>query len=597
MRILLHRGLFALLCLCCLALPGCGGGGSGSLPPPAISISLSPSQASVRVGAQLAFQAAVQGSTDTAVMWQVNGVPAGNATFGTIDAAGLYTAPPVPPTPPNITVTATAHSDPAKSASASVDVTIGVVVLPASVSLNLSAAQCPATQQFAATVSGTSNSAVDWNVNGIAAGDPDATFGTISVDGLYTAPVSIPSPPSFRVSAVSQADPSQSGRANVTISAGGPSIDRAPQSAPIHLGTSGGNADDKTGNACCSGTLGALVARNGTQFILSNNHVLARVDQAKPGEPIVQPGLVDNACSPGATVANFTQAVPLQNSSKTAVADAALAQVVAGQVDPAGGILQLGAVDCGVAQSSPPANTTIAPAVGMPVAKSGRTTGLTCSTISEIAVDNLKVQYQNVCGSNATFTVTFNNQVVVEDASFGGPGDSGALLVSADTSQPTALLFGGDTISGITVANPIQDVLAALPDPSDHALPTIVGGSAHPVAACAGTAASTALASNSARESPHPAALEMARAEAVKKNYLAELSADPAVLGVGVGAGDVPGTAAIVVFVQRGKAHRSIPATLDGVATRVRTIGPIRAFSRISCPARDPVRSSLSALR
>jgi hypothetical protein len=471
------------------------------------------------------------------------------------------------------------------------------VVLPASVSLNVSAAQCPVTQQFAATVSGTGNSAVDWNVNGIPAGNPNATFGTITNDGLYTAPDTIPNPPTFSVTAVSQEDSSQSGKANVTVSAGGPSVDRAAQNPPIRLGTSGGNAADKTANSCCSGTLGALVMRNGTKFILSNNHVLARADQAKPGEAIVQPGLVDSVCTPGATVANFTEAVPLQNSSKTAVADAALAQVVAGQVDPTGAILQLGAVDCGAAQPAPPANTTIAPAVGMPVAKSGRTTGLTCSTISEIAVDNLKVQYQNVCGSSATFTVTFNNQVVIEDSSFGSPGDSGALLVNADTSQPTALLFGGDTSTGITVANPIHDVLAALPDPSDHALPTIVGGSVHPVAACASNATSTAAASNSARELPHPAALEMARAEAVKKNYLAALSADPAVLGVGVGAGEGAGTAAIVVFVEREKTHRAVPPVLDGVKTRVKAVGPIRAFTGFFCPAGDAVPSRLTSLR
>jgi hypothetical protein len=567
------------------------------VPPPQISVSLSPSQATVKVSAQLAFHAFVQGSTDTAVMWQVNGVSGGNAAFGTIDAAGVYTAPPVPPTPPNIAVTATAHADPTKSASASVDVTISVGVLPASVFLNVSAAQCPVTQQFVATVSGTNDTAVDWSVNGTPAGNPSATFGTITSDGLYTAPGSIPSPPVFNVSAVSQADPSQSGKANVTISAGGASTDRVPQNVPIHLGTSGGNADDKTSNACCSGTLGALVLRNGTQFILSNNHVLARAGQANPGEPIVQPGLVDTSCSPGATVADFTQAVPLQNSSKTAVADAALAQVVPGQVDPTGAILQLGAVDCGLAQPAPPANTTIAPAVGMPVAKSGRTTGLTCGTISEIAVDNVKVQYQTVCGSSATFTVTFNNQVVIEDSSFGGPGDSGALLVNADTSQPTALLFGGDTVAGITVANPIQDVLAALPDPSDHSLPTIVGGSPHPVAACVGNPAPAVATANSRSGSPHFSPAVMARAQAVKKNYLAALSADPAVLGVGLGAGATPAAAVIVVFVERGKTHRPIPPVLDGVATVVKTIGPIRAFSALSCTAKDPVRSNLDSLR
>ena len=100
--------------------------------------------------------------------------------------------------------------------------------------------------------------------------------------------------------------------------------------------------------------------------------------------------------------------------------------------DPSGAILQLGALNCGLAQPASPASTTVAAAVGMAVAKSGRTTGLTCGTISEIACDGLKVQYQNTCGSTATFTVTFNNQMVIESSSFGDAGDSGSLIVEAE---------------------------------------------------------------------------------------------------------------------------------------------------------------------
>ena len=223
---------------------------------------------------------------------------------------------------------------------------------------------------------------------------------------MYAPPATIPSPPEFNVTATSEADASQSASAGVTVSAGGPAVDQAAEAAPIELGTSGGNANDKTSGFCCSGTLGSLVTRNGGDFILSNNHVLARSDQAQPGESIVQPGLVDTLCVPANPVATFTQAVPLHTTNAPALADAALAQVIAGQVDPSGAILQLGALNCGLAQPAPPASTTVAPAVGMAVAKSGRTTGLTCGTISEIAVDGLKVQYQNSCGSNATFTVT-----------------------------------------------------------------------------------------------------------------------------------------------------------------------------------------------
>src|ERR1051325_9717916 len=63
-----------------------------------------------------------------------------------------------------------------------------------------------------------------------------------------------------------------------------------------HFGVSGGNVNDISRRFCCSGTLGSLVTNGTTQYILSNNHALARADQAAPGEDVSQPGLVDNNC-------------------------------------------------------------------------------------------------------------------------------------------------------------------------------------------------------------------------------------------------------------------------------------------------------------
>ena len=65
---------------------------------------------------------------------------------------------------------------------------------------------------------------------------------------------------------------------------------RKRQKRPIKLGISGGNILDSTFffglQFCCSGTLGALVEKNGTLYVLSNNHVLARVNRGEVGEPI-----------------------------------------------------------------------------------------------------------------------------------------------------------------------------------------------------------------------------------------------------------------------------------------------------------------------
>src|SRR5437660_80057 len=86
-----------------------------------------------------------------------------------------------------------------------------------SISPTGAALQVGHSQQFAATVSNTSNSAVTWLVNGKVGGD--STLGTISSTGLYTVPSSVPSPSSVTVTAQSVADTTKSASANVNISA------------------------------------------------------------------------------------------------------------------------------------------------------------------------------------------------------------------------------------------------------------------------------------------------------------------------------------------------------------------------------------------
>jgi hypothetical protein len=71
------------------------------------------------------------------------------------------------------------------------------------------------TQQFTATVKGTSNTAVTWSVNGVSGGN--STVGTISSTGLYTAPQDLPNPAIVTIQATSQASSSVSGSAPLTI--------------------------------------------------------------------------------------------------------------------------------------------------------------------------------------------------------------------------------------------------------------------------------------------------------------------------------------------------------------------------------------------
>ncbi len=69
-------------------------------------VTVSPVSAVLDAGSAYTFAAAIHGTQTTAVTWQVNGVPGGDATHGTISSSGLYTATLNPPPTGGVTVTA-----------------------------------------------------------------------------------------------------------------------------------------------------------------------------------------------------------------------------------------------------------------------------------------------------------------------------------------------------------------------------------------------------------------------------------------------------------------------------------------------------------
>jgi hypothetical protein len=578
--------LLAATVLSALVWANCGG---GSPPPPPVAVTVTPASQRVRVGGAFAFLATVTNTNNLMVTWKVNGVTGGNlATTGSISTAGLYTAPANIPTPAMVTVTAVSQADPTRSGSASVTVTVAVSVTPSQAVVNLSTSTQPVTQQFMATVSGQSNNSVTWEVNGTAGGD--ATVGTITNTGLYTAPNAIPNPSRVAVTAVSQADPTQSGNALVTI--GDVTINQGAQAVPIKLGTSGGNEKDSSAKFCCSGTLGSLVARGSppTYYILSNSHVLARSGLAAAAEPVDQPGLADTNCSPATLVAKFTQAAPLQDGG----VDAAIAEIVPGQVDLTGQILQLGAVGgAGVPQPEAPANTVAAATVSQAIAKSGRTTGLSCGTV-QVTNALVQVDYQTSCGGTTLLkTVHFTNQIMTS-ANFADAGDSGSLIVDSTTAQPVALLYAGDS-TGAAVGNPMQQVLDAFKSGTNAA--TIVGGPQHQVSACTGMAAQPAPLAATAERQVFQAAVPAALR--VKERHETELMSDPAVLAVGIGTSSTPGQPGIVIYVERGKPHRDIPSALEGIPTRILSSARFKAFDSNSdavkrCSGKKPQSAILA---
>src|SRR5215471_3888122 len=209
-------------------------------------------------------------------------------------------------------------------------------------------------QQFTATSSTGAATMATWSVNGVQGGN--STVGMIDSTGKYTGPASFPSPNTETVTATIAG---VSGTASLIVAF--PLDNRAAETVPVKMGTSGGNATDFVDSGgtrtCCSGTLGALISRSGTKFILSNNHVLDKSDAGSVGQTIQQPGLVDNQCDvvsapPATTVGTMTEAAPLKPSPCSpspctgpapSNVDAAIAAINVVNVDGTGTILDLGA--------------------------------------------------------------------------------------------------------------------------------------------------------------------------------------------------------------------------------------------------------------
>lgn len=434
------------------------------------------------------------------------------------------------------------------------------------------------TQQFTPTVTGSSNTAVAWQVNGTTGGSQKLGF--ISANGLYVAPNAVPTKSdgkgntvttTVKISAISQANAAASGSATVTIVPDNANT----QSGAVELGTTGGNANDFVSGTktitCCGGTLGALVTRGGVQYVLSNNHILARSDGATVGDAIVQPALIDTpTCTTDGTttVANLSEFFNFQ-TGPTPKIDAAIAQVVSGKVDTAGNIIYLGATadannvplpGAPQAGSGLPVSSV---SINQQVAKSGRSTGLTCSAIEATNISTSVDYTVNCDGTGTKFTVQYTNQIGVLGGDFSAQGDSGSLVVTQDSANPVALLYAGsDTDS---VANPVADVLNFFHSGSNSM--TFVGGAAHSVIGC--TLPHAPQSAKKVVASSLEATL-LQKAVATRDLHAPELLSHPEVQAVGVGSSyDNPTEPAILFFVTQGQARTNLPAQVDGIRTRI----------------------------
>jgi hypothetical protein len=226
-----------------------------------------------------------------------------------------------------------------------------------------------------------------------------------------------------------------------------------------------------------AGTLGCIVRdqTSGVRLILSNNHVLANVNNAQLGDAILQQGPIDGGDPSTCTIAHLERYAPINFGTQPANCN--IAKGVAGILNSLAGLMgsshrlepmkqDAQASNWVDAAAAKPLDDSLvldeilevgvvsgvqAVAFGMTVRKSGRTTGLTTGTISVL---NATVSVDYYDGR----TARFEDQIIATPMSQGG--DSGSLVVAGDSLRAVGLLFAGSDQS--TIFNPIQTVLNTL---------------------------------------------------------------------------------------------------------------------------------------
>ena len=235
--------------------------------------------ATVSAGQNVALSAvgsaAACGHTIASYAWSV----VGSSTVA-VQGANTPSATMVAPTSGSITVQVTVTDDAGLTDSAQVVVsatsatttapasanngTCPVSATPVMVSVTPAAVTLQAghTQVFTATLTNTANTVVTWQVNGVAGGN--STVGTITSGGTYTAPAAVSSTLMATVTAVSAADASRSGSAQLTVTSASTSAGNSTAAGGSGGATSasgGGGAMDGLTLLAGALTLGAASPR------------------------------------------------------------------------------------------------------------------------------------------------------------------------------------------------------------------------------------------------------------------------------------------------------------------------------------------------
>ena len=228
-----------------------------------------------------------------------------------------------------------------------------------------------------------------------------------------------------------------------------------------------------------AGTFGAVVQdrQTGEPLILSNNHILANISngrdgRASIGDPILQPGPYDGG-SKDQLIGYLERFIPINPTVQEATCSKALRlqeilnrlvhlvrpnyQVRMQKITAAGNV-----VDCAIAR--PVSKDAIRPEImelgavkgvrepelGMAIVKSGRSSGITRSTIKVLQATVKVVLEEGLSGM-------FSDQFVT--GPIAQPGDSGSLILDQENYAVGLLFAGSDQTS---VGNRIQNVLERL---------------------------------------------------------------------------------------------------------------------------------------
>ncbi|MCB9535721.1 MAG: hypothetical protein H6704_05585 [Myxococcales bacterium] len=247
----------------------------------------------------------------------------------------------------------------------------------------------------------------------------------------------------------------------VTRAPGVPRLQATPPeqlpSNPLHCGLEIQNWDHdlRSGRLhaglATMGTLGGFVRdADGVVYVLSNNHVLAGENHARPGDAVRQPcaGLPPGTPLPRMRLARWVplhfSAVGARHPAAWNEVDAAIARVGDGVAWQAGFLP--------VRRRAPPAGVARA-TLRDAVFKIGRTTGETTGVV-EALTDRVYMEHEN---GVAWFRGLL--RIRADSDRFSDDGDSGALVLRAD-GVAVGLLVGGD--ADVSWATPIDTVLDAL---------------------------------------------------------------------------------------------------------------------------------------